>query len=425
MSAANGFSILKITRNEQLLNWLAWLLPLSLAGGSDLLAFEWLGASWYAFRCIVVVGALLAAADCLFVRRALPFWMWSWVFACFIWIGGAILNRSETMDIALWQKGMFYLVLGIAALASVYHLSSSGKNATMVVASVAGLAVNVVVACVQLVSSIRPDSAFARELIAYSSEHVVRFAPSGLFGNPNHFAMYLCTQLFLIYSFRSCVGYTVRMVMYALSGVLILLTHSKVAEVAAIMLLVLMVVENRNWLAIQWARSAKVVFIIVAFAIAVFVSHSWVNTRNLALEVERSNNTLKYVKASSEGSRMELLKCGTDMLRESNYMGVGIGQFAQVVHARGCDERTGGIVNSHCGYIEVAAESGLLVCVTWLIAIVAFLWDSIRNPWALQCFVWVAFLSVLQFANSTFVSTPVAWFLLAWPLMNYFHRENS
>ncbi|MFM7725326.1 MAG: hypothetical protein ACKO7B_01370, partial [Flavobacteriales bacterium] len=143
MSATNTARILSLTRNKHVLNWLAWLLPLSIAGGSDLLAFQWLGATWYAFRCVVVLGAFIALLDIGVSRRNTPMWIWAWIAASLLWLGWALFNKSDAMDEALWKKGVFYLVIGIATLCSFYHIATNGKMKGLTAASNLGLAVSI------------------------------------------------------------------------------------------------------------------------------------------------------------------------------------------------------------------------------------------------------------------------------------------
>ena len=423
MSANKTTGVHLLTRNKLVLNCLSWLLPLSLSGGGDLLCFEWLGATWYAFRIVVVVGGVLACVDIASSRRSIPFWLWSWIATAIIWLAWALINRDSTMDKALWQKGIFYLLIGFASLLTIYHLSSQGKQSRMVAATAMGLAMNVIIAALQMSTSLRPDSAFTQELVAYSSEHYVRFVPTGLFGNPNHFAMYVCAQLLLIYSFRRYIAFASRMALYALSVLLIILTQSRIGEIALLILAVFIAIENRRWLVIQSTRLSGKILIGLCFVGAIVLSHTWINTRERALEIERSNNTLKHVKEASEGSRTALLKCGYEMLTESGYRGVGAGQFPRVVREKGCNTQTGGMVDPHCGIAEIAAESGVVVAILWIIALVICVVQSFRTGLVLQSLAWLLVLGVLQFANSTFLSTPVAWCLIAWPIMAHFERE--
>lgn len=425
MSETKSGRIHAITRNSNVLNWLAWLLPLSLAGGSDLLSFEWLGATWYAFRIVVLIGAALACIDFFSSRRSLPLWLWCWIITCTIWLCWALFNRNDTMDNALWQKGIFYLLIGIASLLTIYHLSSHDKNGRMISAASLGLATNIIISAIQMITSLRPDSAFTHDLAVYSSEHYVRFVPTGLFGNPNHFAMYVCVQLLLLYTFRKHIAFTSRMVLYALSALLVLLTHSRIGEIALLLLCLLMVIENRSWIGIQCSRFTAKIIISILFIIAIIASNTWINTRNVALEIERNNGIVKQVKTASAGSRTELMKCGFQMISESDYCGVGPGQFQNVMQEKGWNAQTGGMVDPHCGIIEITAESGVLVALLWFVSICIFVAQSFKKKYALQSITWLLLMGVLQFANSTFVSTPLAWCLLAWPLLMYFEQENS
>ncbi|MFM7729055.1 MAG: O-antigen ligase family protein, partial [Flavobacteriales bacterium] len=285
--------------------------------------------------------------------------------------------------------------------------------------------VNIGISIIQLFSSIRPDSAFTSELATYSSEHFVRFVPTGLFGNPNHFALYVCVQIFLLYTFRRYTVYTTRMVLYALSTLLVMLTHSRISEIAMVVLMLTMIIENRHWLAIQWSRFAGKLIIASVFTAAVVLSHTWVNTRERELITERNNNLVNDAEATSEGSRIALLHCGYEMLTESGYAGIGAGQFQHAMRERNWQSRTGGMVDPHCGILEIAAESGLTVAIAWIVALLLFVASSFKKKYALQSIAWMLMVAVLQFANSTFVSTPIAWCLLAWPILMYFEHENS
>jgi hypothetical protein len=415
MNHPDNFVTLPFTRNHRLLEALAWLLPLSLAGGSDFVLFEWMGVSWYAFRVLVLFAATIALVDIVLVKRKVQGWQLAMLLFFSVWLLWAVFNRPEGIHSTDWMKGVFYLVIAAATLLSFYYLSIVRMQKTLVQASVAGFVVNLVVSVVQMLTSIRPASNFATELANYSSEHFIRFAPSGMFGNPNHFAFYVCAQLFVIYTFRQHLSFTLRMVLYVMGGLLILLTQSRVGMSVSVLLMLLMIIENRNWVRIQAAPAMRPVLYTLFFAVLLIASTEWVNTRSIALVGEAMQRWPLQDKPTGDMNRMSLIRCGWEMIQSSNFRGVGAGQFAQATQDMGC--ALGGISNPHCGFIELTAEAGILVFALLVFALVYFLWQSRRKTFFLQALVWTGMLCLLQFANSSFISIPIAWCFLAWPFL--------
>jgi len=415
MNPSDNRVSIHFTRNQQLLELFAWLLPLSLAGGSDFILFEWMGVSWYAFRVIVFFTATIALADIVLVKREVQGWQFVMLLFMPVWLLWALFNRPEGIHSTDWMKGLFYLVIAAATLLSFYYLTIARMHKTLVQASVAGFVVNLVVSVVQMLTSIRPASNFATELANYSSEHFIRFAPSGMFGNPNHFAFYVCAQLFVIYAFRRYLPFTLRMVLYVMGGLLILFTQSRVAMSASVLLVLLMIIENRSWLRIQGARAMRPVVYTLIFAVLLIVSTQWVNTRTIALASELQRGNVVQVKTSGDAGRWSLMQCGWELIQSSNYMGVGAGQFAHAAQTLGCS--TGGLSNPHCGFIEIMSESGIIVFALWVFSLLFFLWQSRRDTFFMQALTWVGMLCLLQFANSNFVSIPIAWCYMAWPFL--------
>ena len=403
------------TRHQRLLEALAWLMPLTLAAGSDFAFFECGGVSWYAYRVVVLFTALIASVDFILVRRKVAGWqivVFTFMAVWFLW---SLINQPDGIQAAEWMRGVFYVLIAGATLFSFYYLAMCRMQKTIIHATVAGFLVNASVSIVQMLTSIRPQSSFADELSSYSSEHFVRFAPSGMFGNPNHFAFYVCAQLFLVYTFRRYMSFAVRVTLYCLGGLFIAFTQSRVGIVAAALMGFLIVIENRHWLRIQSARMLRPLVYSLVFFAALIASTKWVNTRTIALTQEAARGDVLQVKSSGDADRWNLIQCGMEMIQSSNYLGVGAGQFATAAQSSGC--QIGSMRNPHCGFIEIAAESGVIVFALLIVAVVFFVWSSRKLPFALKALTWAGMLCFLQFANSSFVSIPVAWCFMAWPFL--------
>jgi hypothetical protein len=404
-----------MTRNPRLLEALAWLMPLTLAAGSDFAVFECVGVSWYAYRVVVLFTALIASIDFILVRRKVAGWQIAVFTFMAVWFLWSLINQPDGIQAAEWMRGVFYVLIAGATLMSFYYLSMCRMQKTIIHASVVGFLINASVSIVQMLTSIRPQSSFADELSSYSSEHFVRFAPAGMFGNPNHFAFYVCVQLFLVYTFRSYMSLSVRVALYSLGGFFIAFTQSRVGMAAAALMGLLIVIENRHWLRIQSARFLRPLVYSLVFLTALLVSTKWVNTRTVALRQEAARGDVLQVKSSGDADRWNLIQCGMEMIQSSNYLGVGSGQFATAAQSSGC--QIGSMKNPHCGFIEIGSESGVIVFALLIVAVVFFVWSSRKEPYALKALAWAGVLCFLQFANSSFVSIPVAWCFMAWPFL--------
>ena len=403
------------TRHQRLLEALAWLMPLTLAAGSDFAVFECGGVSWYAYRVVVLFTALIASVDFILVRRKVAGWQIAVFTFMAVWFLWSLINQPDGIQATEWKRGVFYVLIAGATLMSFYYLAMCRMQKTIIHASVAGFLVNASFSVVQMLTSIRPQSSFADELSSYSSEHFVRFAPSGMFGNPNHFAFYVCAQLFLVYTFRRYMSFAVRVTLYCLGGLFIAFTQSRVGMLAAVLMGFLIVIENRHWLRIQSARMLRPLVYSLVFLAALVASTKWVNTRTIALTQEAARGDVLQVKSSGDADRWNLIQCGMEMIQSSNYLGVGAGQFATAAQTSGC--QIGSTRNPHSGFIEIAAESGVIVFALLIVAVVFFVWSSRKEPYALKALVWLGMLCFLQFANSSFVSIPIAWCFMAWPFL--------
>lgn len=412
-----------ITRKPILLEVFAWLLPLTLAMGSDFLIVTIGGVSFYAYRMVVILVAFFAIADLFLKRRTIPAWVGVWFVFYVAWLLWSLFHRPASIHHEEWMKGVFYIVMAGASLLSFYFLAIAGAQKVLVFASVGGFVINCGVSILQMVTSIRPIGSFSDQLMNYSPEHFVRFAPAGMFGNPNHFAFYTCAQLFIIYTFRRYLPFTLRALLYVVGALLLLLTHSRLGVLSMSCMVFMMLIENRSWLAIQASRAKKEIVIPCMIAVLAIATTNWLNTRTVALKQHGVDGKAVQVKSSGDASRWNLLSSGYDMLTASGMMGIGAGQFAKALEDTGCF--TGGIYDPHSGFMEIAVEAGVFIFALMMCALVAFVVSSIKKPFALQAFIWLVMVCVLQFANSTFVAIPIAWSFMAWPFLISFQQTDD
>ena len=409
-------AVFQLTRNPRLLMPLSWLLALSFAGGSDLLAFEAGGVTWYLFRVVVLVTAGIGLLDALASKTIRRSWPTLLGITWLIWVLWSFLPVYTIADSGSYYRDIFYLLMGGAVWMALHHLIQRGFAKALMNAAMSGLAVNLLLGVLQVITSIQPESAHMHELVNYSAEHFVRFAPVGMFGNPNHFAFYLCLHLLLLVQFIDKRYAALGAVVYALMSVLLFLTASKLAAGVWLMVTLYGIIRNvptfKGFLSEH--RNAVVGGLLLLFSL--FAGIEWHHTRNEALEIERQQGLAQMKKTSSSTSRMALAHCAWEVIGDTRGMGLGPGQFESYVKSGQCAQPIGSTVNAHSGIIEITAQYGFVVALVFGLAMLALLYFTYGTNafgWSvifLLCFV------LLQGINSTFLASPVSWVFMALPL---------
>lgn len=417
--------LLRITRHGRITSVLAWLLALSFAGGSDLLPVNIGGATFYLFRWAALLIAFLGILDLLSVRAFASRWITALFTVMAFWLLWALIPIAAITDYHAWQKDVFYLFMGACTLLSIHHLLACGRSKELLHGSMAGLAVNLILGIVQMLTSIQPQSSHANDLIQYSSEHFVRLSPVGMFGNPNHFAFYLCTHLLLMVYFRRSIRREFFIGVFAVASLLLFMTSSKIAFIAWVVITMYALLSDRNQLPLLWSRYRIAIAGGVLLLMALYSSIEWKNTRELALAHEREIGAAKAIKAQSSASRMAMFVCGTEAVKSSNGLGIGAGQFASFVRHGKCSAEAGGMTNAHAGVIEIGAQYGVLILT--LIALlygylILILYGTSAAPWS-WCY--TIALALLQMANSSFLASPVSWVMLALPMFVLFDQKQK
>lgn len=415
--------LLRITRNSKLTSIAAWLLALSFAGGADLMPVIIGGATFSLFRMVVVLIAVVGVLDLIVVRTIASPWVKGLFAFLFIWLCYALLPISAIVDRSAWQKDFFYLVMGLFTCVAIYHVLLCGRRRELLQGAMAGLGVNLLLALVQMATTIQPESAHAAELILYSSEHFVRLAPVGLFGNPNHFAFYLCMHLLLLVHFRSSMRRDVFAVAYSVIAILLLLTASKIALVVFALVTLLLAFNLRSQLTEWWSQYRAPLIGAFALLVALVLSIEWMNTRELALAHERELGITKTVKPQSSATRAAMWTCGIEAMQSTHGLGLGAGQFTPFLREGRCSAETSGVSNAHSGAIEIGAQYGVGILLLFALLygyLIVVTWGTSAAPW-MWCY--LIALALLQMANSSFLASPVSWVMLALPMFVLFDAK--
>jgi hypothetical protein len=396
---------------------MAWLLALSFAGGSDLLPLQLGGATLYAFRFVVMVLGGIALVDVLLSRTFFSRWLNVLLGAMAFWIIWSLMPWYSIVDYGAFQKDVFYLVIGLCTLLSIGHLVKLSKEHAFIKATIAGLLVNLLLGVFQILTSIQPESAHVHALEHFSSEHFVRFAPVGMFGNPNHYAFYLMVNLLLLAHFRKQLHAGLTFAVGAIAGIMIFLTASKLAVLSVVLLSANMAFEERQQVVDGWRRYRMEVLGAVVLGLVLLTTIDWKNTRQLALQQERINVAPDTTHTSSYDARGGLVSCAITAIGETSGLGLGPGQFPAYLERPECTEKTGGIVNAHSGVLEIVAQYGVLLMLligSIYLSLPFVMRQTATFSWSL---VYAACLGLLQAANSSFLASPVAWMMLALPVI--------
>ena len=416
-STENSHWILAITRNSRFMGFLAWLLALSFAGGSDLIPVPVGGATLYLFRFVVLVGGFLAVVDSVFARSFSSRWFAALLGVMLVWLLWCFMPWYTISDSGAFRRDVFYLIIGLSTVLSVQHLMKVGAGSSLTKGFIAGFLVNVALGVLQVLTSIQPESSHVHALEQFSSEHFVRFAPVGMFGNPNHFAFYLMVNLLLLAYVRKQLNAVFTSALALLAGLLIFLTASKLSMLSWLLLCFYVIVEERKTVLSLAREHRAIVLATLALGLVLLTTVDWRNTRELALKREHIQVVSDSTHKTSYDTRGGLVVCAMSAIKETGGLGLGPGQFTTYLNRPECAEKTGGMVNAHSGVLEIVAQYGLFILLLFSSLYLALPIVNLRSDTFAWSVVYLASLVLLQAANSSFLSSPVAWVMLSLPLL--------
>jgi O-antigen ligase len=167
--------------------------------------------------------------------------------------------------------------------------------------------------------------------------------------------------------------------------------------------------KNRN-------RWGGILFLFLGIVLIVSI-HGGFTGGLFAAEGEGPEIPIDPLAKSSRTVRLNMLKNGWDVFQKSHFLGVGPGQFSELMRTQSQAYPTFGFTDAHSGAVEIASQYGIVIFLLW-----AFWggWIFIYTLRAVRkgvkdlipaLFMILAFIPISA-ANSSFIASPLTWAFL-------------
>ncbi|PCI48053.1 MAG: hypothetical protein COB49_06430 [Alphaproteobacteria bacterium] len=185
--------------------------------------------------------------------------------------------------------------------------------------------------------------------------HVLIFVVLSTFGNPNNFAAFcvLVSSIFIVKLFSN-ITMKKRLFYFSLIGVTIIFSFiagSRLSMASIPLLLLIMMAQK-----IPHKKVTFPILIIIGIVVSLIIQ-----PKLSVMDSGGSEYSQGIEKISSEQVRINLAKVGMHFLFETNFVGVGAGNFPYWTRHNRAPYHTFGMTNPHNYTIEIISQYGLLV----------------------------------------------------------------
>jgi O-antigen ligase len=262
-------------------------------------------------------------------------------------------------------------------------------------------------------------SAYATEILNTDPTHFVRLSPSATFGNPNHLGIFLVLSFFILYSQIIHRIHLQKALIFLIPVLIVLWFTLSRFGLMAVLLPVLYLPfhfkneikhslknQKRNWLGVG--------FLILGTGLIVLFHRGFTGGIFAARGDGSETPVVDPLAKSSLAVRTNMLKNGWEITKQSNFLGVGPGQFSELMKYQPQKFETFGYTDPHSGAVEIISQYGILCFLLWIFWSVGVLFICIKglktDPayWLTPLFMTIAFIPVSA-ANSSFLASPLTW----------------
>ncbi len=277
-------------------------------------------------------------------------------------------------------------------------------------------------------------SPFATEILITDPIHFVRLSPAATFGNPNHLAIFLIISFFILYAALLEKKNILKPLLF-ITLILIVLwfTLSRFGLMAVTLPLLYLPFHFSQ----EFQQSAKthkkqwlgILFLFAGVVLMVSLNGGFTGGM-FAAEGEGPEVPLDLTAKSSRTVRMNMLKNGWELFQESRFLGVGPGQFSEIMKTEIQPYDTFGYSDAHSGFVEIISQYGLFILLIWaawgLYIFIRILKKLKRSdPVIISCFFMTLAFIPMSSANSSFLSSPLIWAFLSMLNLLVFHTEQE
>jgi len=394
-----------------------------LAGGAFLLPMELGGISFYLLRALVIFGAIIGGWYFIQEFKNSDAYAKKFSFVLIVWLLVGLISYLFVIDKGEWFKDIFYLLIGISIFLTLNFIHSRNKMEYFIYGWLAGYICNLIFGFFEMYTGNHFSGGFTEGLAILSPEHYTQFAPAGFFDNPNHYATYLVLSIMIFTYYRKQFIDSTYYILLFPAIWQIFYTGSKFAVLALLVWLIyLLIIQHKEWM-IKNKNYLRMIPFIGIFFLFIFISFNS-DIVNLSNPSEKARVELQKTKPdlrpSSGNMRKALLQNGIYFIKSTYGIGIGAGQFSVYIEKNKAPMDAGHLVDPHNGIIEIASQYGVII----VLLLVWFYMDLFRNyfrtvlrkDW-MFAFCYFITVLILQNMNSSFISSPLTWFLFSLPIV--------
>lgn len=419
-------------QKEKIYQLLLLLLVVSIGGGSYLYGFKTPIGTFYSFRIFLFLfaGLLLIKRDLRIPRKGVPLLFMLFI-ASIIVYGSIMLSRS--LDLTVSLKALFNIGAGLVlwiVLWSLYARFSWFLN-VFVKSWFFCLGLILFICYWEMFTGNHLQGNFLFKLKSFPSYHVIQVVPVATFDNPNYLSLFLTISVAFVLYFKRLVSDRLAILLIVSSVLVLFTTDSKLSTIALFFIGVLFTVKksieikkfvNNNIKKTLVGGLISAIFLLGVFNSEDYSKSNKLNNFETTPFVDPIAHLGKIKSGSSFKVRKNLILNGFDILKKSNYLGIGPGQYS-VYTSRGLmkhDVET--VLSPHNLLIELLSEYGVFILLFFVVIFVLLyfrLYSYFRNNEKIPSQLLYLFLTlliiypILSNNNSSFLNYPLNWLVLS------------
>jgi teichuronic acid biosynthesis protein TuaE len=399
-------------------------LLITLAGGADIFAIPAGPLSLYPLRIVIVSASVYYLFFLLKNPQNRRFEKAEWIILLpisMILYGTAFLVHAESKSEAIKELGN--LVFGAGFLFSFGQAVKHTLQPAQFLKSVTywPLGFILTLALFEIATKSHLPSPYATEILITDPIHFVRLSPSGTFGNPNHLAIFLVICFFILFAELLEKKDILKPLLF-ITLILIVLwfTLSRFGMMSILLPLLYTPYHFSSEISSSFKKNRNkwfsIMFLFVGIVIIVSM-HGGFTGGMFAAEGEGPEIPIDPLAKSSRTVRLNMLKNGWDIFQKSHFLGVGPGQFSELMRTQSQAYPTFGFTDAHSGTVEIASQYGIVIFLLWALWGVWMFMHTLRTLRKGVTGLIPALFTILAFipisaANSSFIGSPLTWAFL-------------
>jgi hypothetical protein len=389
-----------VVNSTQIKRAILVLLPALAGFGPILSVVDLAGVNIFAFRLMLMIGygAIILGVwpHPTLKKSILPF-----LYFFFLWVLWATAAVFWTYNVNELVSGLLNLIFGILSSIFVMLLVKRSDDIAMIRL---GWMVGGVIFCGFGLVELFSDWHFPSSWYDRQPDYAQPFIIMSTFGNPNNFGAFLTLSIALLFGTRKKISIAT-WALFALFFFLLFLTGSRIGMIGVVIVMFL-----------RFSKSIILMFsltpLLAVLLLNLTVLARYVDHPELTALISLTENSSDY--CSSVNIRLNMVRVAMVGLFDSYMLGVGAGNFSQIVTRFKLDNFTCGITDPHNWFFEIAGEYGLIVflcycCSLIAVAVLARRPESLSQKSGVYPTILLVGFIFASAGNSTFSSPPMNW----------------